>query len=189
MKVGYRRVSTAEQNPERQLHDVLDIEKTWTDFCTGGNTDRPQLTLMIDFVREGDTVVVASIDRLARSLDDLLRLVKKLNEKSVSVSFLKENLVFSGDDNAMSRLLLQVFGAISEFEKSLINERVRQGVALAKAKGKYKGRKPSLNSEQIELLKARLAAGEPKTRIAKDFGCRRETLYRYLDKPLVVSVG
>ena len=185
MKVGYRRVSTIDQNPDRQLHGI-DLEKMWTDFATGGNTDRPQLTLMLDFVREGDAVHVASIDRLARSLDDLLMLVRKLNEKKVSVVFEKENLTFCGEDNAMSRLLLQIFGAILEFEKTLINERVRQGVALAKAAGKYKGRKHSLDAAQVVILKERLAAGEPKTRIAKDFGCRRETLYRYLDKPAAV---
>jgi len=186
MKVGYRRVSTVDQNPDRQLHDVLGIEKVWTDFCTGGNANRPQLILMMDFVRENDEVIVSSIDRLARSLEDLLMIVKKLNAKGVNVTFQKENLTFSGTDHAMSRLLLQVFGAILEFEKTLIVERVRAGVALAKAKGKYKGRKKCLNDDQVVILKERLAAGEPKTRIAKDFGCRRETLYRYLDKPAAV---
>ena len=188
MRVGYRRVSTTEQNPERQLQGQ-DVEKVWTDFCSGKNADRPQLILLLDFVRQGDEVVCHAIDRLARSLDDLLMLIKKLNAKGVSVTFIKESLTFSGDDSAMNKLLLSVFGAISEFERSLIHERVMEGVRIAQQKGKYKGRKHSLDAAQIELLKARLAAGEPKTRIAKDFGCRRETLYHYLDKPTAAVAG
>ncbi|MCB9092731.1 MAG: recombinase family protein [Halobacteriovoraceae bacterium] len=120
------------------------------------------------------------MDRLARNLDDLRKLVCQLTGKQVKVQFVKENLIFSGDDSAMSTLLLSIMGAFAEFERSLIRERQLEGIALAKKRGAYKGRKKSLGREEVEILKSRIVSGEKKSSVAKDFGISRETLYQYL---------
>ena len=179
MKVGYIRVSTVDQNTQRQL-DGIDVERTFTDKASGKDTARPKLDEMIAFVREGDTVIAHSMDRLARNLDDLRRLVKTLTGKGVRVEFLKESLTFTGDDSPMANLLLSVMGAFAEFERALILERQREGIAKAKAKGVYKGRKPALTPEQTRELVERAAAGQSKTALAKAFQISRETVYSYL---------
>ena len=130
--------------------------------------------------REGDTVVVHSMDRLARNLDDLRRLVQKLTQRGVRIEFVKESLTFTGEDSPMANLMLSVMGAFAEFERALIRERQREGIALAKQRGAYRGRKKSLNSEKIEELKRRIAAGEQKAKLAREFGISRETLYQYM---------
>lgn len=178
-QVGYIRVSTFEQNTARQL-DGVQLNKVFTDKVSGKSTDRPQLQLCLDYVREGDTLHVHSMDRLARNLEDLRRMVRELNAKGVRVQFHKENLIFTGEDSPMSNLLLSMLGAVAEFERSLILERVRSGVAIAKAAGKYKGGKPKLRADQVEQLKARVASGVPKAAVAREFGVSRETLYSYL---------
>ena len=178
-KIGYVRVSTFDQNPERQLENI-ELDKTYTDKASGKDVNRPALQELIDYVRDGDTVVVHSMDRLARNLDDLRKLVCQLTGKQVKVQFVKENLIFSGDDSAMSTLLLSIMGAFAEFERSLIRERQLEGIALAKKRGAYKGRKKSLSLEEVEILKSRIDSGEKKSCIARDFGISRETLYQYL---------
>ena len=178
-KIGYVRVSTFDQNPERQLENI-ELDKTYTDKASGKDVNRPALQELIDYVRDGDTVVVHSMDRLARNLDDLRKLVCQLTDKQVKVQFMKENLIFSGDDSAMSTLLLSIMGAFAEFERSLIRERQLEGIALAKKRGAYKGRKKSLSLEEVEILKSRIDSGEKKSCIARDFGISRETLYQYL---------
>ena len=120
------------------------------------------------------------MDRLARNLDDLRKIVKELTAKGVAVEFLKEALVFRGEDSPMSLLLLNVMGAFAEFERSLIRERQREGIEVAKNKGVYRGRRPSIGKEALKLIHERLAANLPKAQIAKEFGVSRETLYRYL---------
>ena len=132
------------------------------------------------FVREGDTVIVHSMDRLARNLDDLRGLVQILTQKRVQVQFIKENLTFTGEVSPMATLMLSVMGAFAEFERALLRERQREGIAIAKQKGLYKGRKKSLSPEKIAQLKERVKAGERKSHLAKDFGISRETLYQYL---------
>ena len=119
------------------------------------------------------------MDRLARNLDDLRRIVTELTERGVQVQFVKEEMVFTGEDSAMSKLLLSVMGAFAEFERSLLKERQREGIALAKKAGVYKGRKPSLTPEKAIELRARIAAGEKKAGLAREFGISRETLYQY----------
>jgi DNA invertase Pin-like site-specific DNA recombinase len=141
---------------------------------------RPQLEAMLDFVREGDTVVVHSMDRLARNLDDLRQLVQSLTQRGVRIEFLKENLSFTGEDSPMANLLLSVMGAFAEFERALIRERQREGIALAKKRGAYKGRKKVLSREQVEGLQERLAEGISKAQLARELGISRETLYQYL---------
>lgn len=178
-RVGYIRVSSFDQNPERQLEDVP-VDRTFTDKASGKDVHRPALESLLAFVREGDTVVVHSMDRLARNLDDLRRLVQDFTRRGVRIQFVKEGLVFTGDDSPMANLLLSVMGAFAEFERALIRERQREGIALAQQRGAYRGRKKSLNDEQIVALKRRVAAGETKALIARDFGISRETLYQYL---------
>ena len=120
------------------------------------------------------------MDRLARNLDDLRKLVQQLTKQNIKIEFIKEKLSFTGEDAPMSQLLLSVMGAFAEFERSLIKERQREGIAIAKKKGLYKGRKPCLSQEQATQLKQRVASGEKKTIIAKDFSISRETLYKYI---------
>jgi DNA invertase Pin-like site-specific DNA recombinase len=131
-------------------------------------------------VREGDTVVVHSTDRLARNLDDLCRLVQKLTQRGVRIEFVTESLIFTGEDSPMANLMLSVMGAFAEFERALIRERQREGIALAKQRGAYRGRKKALSPEQVATLKQRATAGEQKARLAREFGISRETLYQYL---------
>ena len=176
--VGYIRVSTLDQNTERQL-DGQELDKVFTDKASGKDTKRPQLQAALDYLREGDILVVHSMDRLARNLDDLRRIVLGLTSKGVLVEFVKERLTFTGEDSAMSQLLLSVMGAFAEFERSLIRERQREGIALAKKAGVYKGRKPSLTDEQAQRLRARITAGEKKAALAREFGISRETVYQY----------
>lgn len=179
VRVGYIRVSTVDQNTDRQL-DGVDVERVFTDKVTGKNAERPALQEMLSFVRDGDTVLVHSMDRLARNLDDLRRLVRQLTGKGVRVEFVKEALTFTGEDSPMATLMLSVMGAFAEFERALILERQREGIATAKARGAYKGRKPALTADQVTALRERVAAGEPKVALAKEFGISRETVYSYL---------
>ena len=151
---------------------------------SGKSATRPQLQAILAFVRDGDTVIVHSMDRLARNLEDLRRLVRELTGRGVAVEFVKEQLVFSGEDSPMATLLLSVLGAFAEFERALIRERQLEGIALAKARGAYTGRKPSLTPGQAEALRARAAAGEPKAALAREFGISRQTLYQYLSPPV-----
>jgi DNA invertase Pin-like site-specific DNA recombinase len=177
--IGYIRVSSIDQNIDRQL-DSIKLDKIFIDKCSGKDTNRPQLKLMLDFVREGDTVYVHSMDRLARNLDDLRKIVQQLTNFGIKIKFIKEGLEFINENSPMSVLLLSVMGAFAEFERSLIRERQLEGIALAKRAGKYRGRSNSLTNEQIEVLKQKVANRYKKTALAKEFGISRETLYRYL---------
>ena len=179
-RIGYIRVSSFDQNPERQLEGIQ-LDRTFTDKASGKDTKRPQLKAMLEFIREGDTVIVHSMDRLARNLDDLRRMVQDLTAKGISVQFVSENLVFSSDQsNHTSNLMLSVMGAFAEFERAIIRERQREGIELAKKRGVYKGRKKSLSTDQVAHLKQRAASGETKTKLAKEFDISRETIYQYL---------
>ena len=179
MRVGYVRVSSVDQNAVRQL-DGITFERTFTDKASGKDTTRPKLDEMLAFVRDGDTVIVHSMDRLARNLDDLRRIVRTLTGKGVQVQFVKENLTFTGEDSPMATLLLSVMGAFAEFERALILERQREGIAAARQRGAYTGRKPALTPEHARELCERAAAGERKSVLAKEFGISRETVYSYL---------
>jgi DNA invertase Pin-like site-specific DNA recombinase len=178
-RIGYIRVSSFDQNPERQLEQVK-VSKVFTDKASGKDTERPALDELLAFVREGDTVVVHSMDRLARNLDDLRRLVQQLTKRGVRIEFVKECLTFTGEDSPMANLLLSVMGAFAEFERALIRERQREGIALAKQRGAYWGRKKALSTEQVAELQSRASAGEQKAKLAREYGISRETLYQYL---------
>ena len=181
-RIGYVRVSSFDQNPERQLEHIT-VDKVFTDKASGKDTKRPQLDAMLSFVRDGDTVVVHSMDRLARNLDDLRRLVQQLTQRGVCIEFFKESLSFSGENSPMANLMLPVMGAFAEFERALIRERQREGISLAKQRGVYRGRKKSLSLEQATVLRQRVAAGEQKATLAREFSISRETLYQYLKHP------
>lgn len=178
-RIGYVRVSSLDQNPERQLEQIQ-VDKMFSDRASGKDTDRPELDALMSFVRDRDTVVVHSMDRLARNLDDLRRLVQQLTKRGVSIQFVKENMTFTGDDSPMANLMLSVTGAFAEFERALIRERQREGIALAKKRGVYLGRKRSLNEVQISESRRRVTAGEQKATLARDYGISRETLYQYI---------
>ncbi|SAL51411.1 recombinase family protein [Caballeronia concitans] len=174
------RVSSADQNTERQL-DGVEIDNEFTDKASGKDTNRPKLKEALEFLRDGDTLVVHSMDRIARNTEDLLRLVRELNAKHIKVEFVKERLEFTGqNDDPMEQLMMTMLGAFAQFERALIRERQREGIELAKAKGVYKGRKPALTAEQVGRLKARVEAGETKSAVAKAFGISRETLHQYM---------
>jgi DNA invertase Pin-like site-specific DNA recombinase len=178
-RIGYIRVSSFEQNTERQLEGLL-LDQVFTDKASGKDAHRPELEALLKFVREGDTVTVHSMDRLARNLDDLRRIVQTLTRRGVRIHFLKENLLFTGEDSPMANLMLSVMGAFAEFERALIGERQREGIALAKQRGAYRGRKKSLSPDKIADLQQRVQSGQSKTLVAQAFGISRETLYQYL---------
>ena len=175
MKIGYRRVSSEGQNLDRQ--DFV-CDKMFEEKVSGAKRDRDALTAMIEFAREGDEVIVWSIDRLARDLRDLQEIIQRLNDKGVSVSFLKEKLVFSGDaEDAFARLQLQMMGAFAEFERNIIRQRQAEGIARAKERGVYKGRAKFVSDGKIVALKAK---GYKVTEIAEELGINRITVYRAL---------
>ena len=181
--IGYMRVSTFEQNTDRQLNG-MEFDRTFIDKASGKDTVRPKLEEMLLFVREGDIICVHSIDRLARNLVDLRRLVERIISKGATLKFVKENLTFAVDNSAMSVLMLSVMGSFAEFERALIRERQREGIAIAKTKGVYKGRLPKLKNEQIIELHRRVKNREPKARIAREMGISRTTLYAYEKIPV-----
>lgn len=178
-KIGYIRVSTADQKEARQL-DGLELDKIFLDRASGRDTNRPQLQELLRYVREGDHVVVHSMDRLARNLDDLRRLVRQFSEMGVKVQFLKEGIIFAGEEAPMSNLLLSVMGAFAEFETALIRERQLEGIAAAKKRGAFKGRPHALTQDKIEYLSFRVKKGDHKADIARDLNISRPTVYKYM---------
>jgi len=180
-RIGYVRVSTLDQNPERQL-EGLDLDRIFIDKASGRDTERPGLKELLAYAREGDIIVVHSMDRLARNVDDLRALVQNQTKRGIGVQFLKENLIFTGEDSSMSQLMLTILGAVAQFERDLIRERQREGIELAKTRGVYRGRKRALSSERALELQNRVAAGEPKSTLDREFGISRETLYSYLKR-------
>ena len=180
-KVGYIRVSTLTQNLERQL-DGLALDRAFEEKASGKDRERPVLQEMLRFLREGDELFVHSMDRLARNLADLLKMVNELTTKGVRVTFVKESLTFTGDDTPMAKLMLSIMGGVAEFERSMIRSRQAEGIALAKRNRPqvYSGRKPSLSPAKAEELRTRAMAGEPKAKLAREYGISRETAYSYL---------
>jgi DNA invertase Pin-like site-specific DNA recombinase len=178
MKVGYIRVSAKDQNPERQLADI-ELDKKFTEYASAKDTARPELQSMMTFLREGDELWVHSLDRLARNLYDLQSLVKKLVEKGVKIHFVKEGLAFSNQHDPIAYLTLSIMGSFAEFERAILRERQKEGIAIAKARGKYK-RKKKLKDEEIENMKNLLRRGASKSRVARMFNISMKTVYKYL---------
>lgn len=176
--VGYRRVSTFDQNLDRQ--ELGKTDKVFEEKLSGKSAkDRPALQALLDYVREGDEVVVYSIDRLARDLRDLQDIIAKLNTDSVSIRFISENLKFSADtEDALAKLQLQMMGAFAEFERNIIRKRQVEGIAKAKAKGVYKGRKPSIDRGRVRSLREQ---GLSTYKIAAEMGISRMSVHRILN--------
>ena len=177
-RVGYVRVSSVNQNTDRQ--ELGEVDKTFTEKLSGKDTQRPELLAMIDYVREGDHVVVHSIDRLARDLRDLQDIVTTLNAKDVSITFLSEKLTFgAGPDDALARLQLQMMGAFAEFERNLIRKRQAEGIAKAQERGVYtdRKRKPKIDYSMVEKLSAE---GLSTYKIAAKMGISRMSVHRIL---------
>jgi len=174
--IGYMRVSSVGQNLDRQL-DGIDLDKVFNEKASAKDAKRPVLQECMEYLREGDTLHVHSIDRLARNLMDLQNIVTKLSGKGVNVRFHKENLIFTGDDNPMSKLTLQLMGAFAEFERNIIKERQLEGIRIAQKKGTKFGRSKTLSDDQVAEIKERIANGEPKKTLAEEYGISRQTLY------------
>ena len=177
--VLYARVSSLEQRTDRQVTGIS-VDKVFEDKCSGKDTNRPQLQACLEYLRDGDTLVVHSIDRLARSLRDLLNIVQGLLARKVSIKFIKEGMEFNGDKpNPTQDLYLNILGSVAEFERALIRERQATGIALARQRNAYDkcGRKPSLTPKQIDEIKLRLANGEPLAPIAREYKVSRQTIY------------
>jgi len=176
--VGYVRVSSVEQNTARQVAALGEVEETFTDRVSGKSRgDRPALATMLRHVRRGDTVRVASMDRLARSVVDLAQLVQEITGRGIRVEFVAERLSFDpGADDPFATLL----GAVAQLERALIRERQREGIEIAKAKGAYRGRARKLTPEQVTDAWHRVEAGIPKAKIARELGCSRRVLYDVL---------
>jgi DNA invertase Pin-like site-specific DNA recombinase len=174
MKIGYKRVSTQDQKTDRQL-EGLTLDSIFEDVYTGKSKERPQLIACVNFIRETDELYIHSIDRLARSLSDLLELVKQIIEKKCKLIFVKEGLVFdNSENNPTSKLMLALIGAVAEFELELIKQRIKDGISAAKQKGwKTKPTTYHLKPEVDRML----AQGYNKIKIAQDLGISQKTVY------------
>lgn len=181
LKVGYIRVSSIQQNTWRQLEGIQ-LDKVFTDKMSGKDTKRDEYQMMLSFIREGDSLYVHSMDRLARNLDDLRNIVSTFVKRGIVVHFVKENLVFNGNDSAMSLFTLSIMGAFAEFERSMIRERQREGIEAGKNKGVYKGRGKVLNKLQIDELLQRVKDGQSKASIAKYFNLSESSIHKYLKR-------
>ncbi len=176
--VGYARVSSSDQNLDRQLAELGDVDKLYIEKVSGRSIDeRAELTKMLDFVREGDVIKTKSADRLARSTIDLLTLVRDLGARGVRVEFIDEPMLST--DSEMGEFILTVMAGIAQLERRMILRRQRDGIALAKAAGKY-DREPSLTPEQVEDARRRVETGVSKAYLAREFGVSRSTLYAAL---------
>lgn len=178
-RIGYVRVSSIDQNTVRQL-DGVQVDKVYTDKASGKDTNRPELQAALDYLRDGDVLVVHSMDRLARNITDLLHTVDSLNRRGVVVEFVKEALTFTGDDSPMSKLMLTIMGGVAEFERAMIRERQLEGIAKAKQAGKYRGRQSTMTAAQLQAIRERAEAGEKKAALAREFGVTRQTIYNLI---------
>lgn len=179
VKVGYIRVSSVDQNTERQL-DGLTLEKVFEEKVSGRNMDRPKLQACLDYLREGDVLFVHSMDRLARSLKDLLNIVDALVNKGVVVKFVTENLEFAGKENPMGYLLLSVLGSIHQFELAMIKTRQMEGIRKAKERGQQLGKKP-LNKKLVRRIQELHKEGKSANEISLAVKVGTSTVYKYRD--------
>lgn len=181
MIFNYKRVSTTDQNTERQLLDVP-CDRAYVEKISGKDTNRPELQAMLLNIRPGDIINIHEMSRLARNTRDLLNLVEEIISKGATIVFHKENLTFKGDgkQDPYQKMMMTMLGAVAELERNLILERQREGIALAKLHGKYKGGQPKLTVQQVEEIKALVNNRTPITQIARQYNISRRTVYNYL---------
>ena len=177
--VGYIRVSSATQNTARQLQGIK-LDKEFVDKMSGSSKDRVGLAECIAYLRQGDVLVVESIDRLARNLRDLQEFVEKIIAKGVSVKFIKENLTFNSNKDPMANLTLQMMGAFAEFERSMIKARQREGIDAARAAGRPTGRPSKITPELVDKARKYIEKGESIRRTAYLLKVSRATIYNVL---------
>ena len=178
--VGYIRVSSQGQNTARQLAGIT-LDKEFVDMVTGSNKDRDGLKECMAYVREGDQLLVDSIDRLARNLQDLQEIVDNLIKKGVSVKFIKENLTFNAHKDPMATLTLQIMGAFAEFERTMIRSRQREGIDAAKKAGKHLGRPAKVDNKFIKVVKEKVKSCQSIRSIAKELNVSRATIYKAIE--------
>ena len=181
-KVVYIRVSSEDQETARQEELTIGADKVFLEKVSGKNRERKQLREMIAYVREGDKIHVWSLDRLARNMRDLLNIVEEVTSKGVDISFEKNNMSFGPNSTATPEqiLMFQILASFAEFERTLIRQRQAEGIAIAKAAGKYAGRKKALNTKQIEEVRRLKEDGVAISKIAAKFKVSRHTIYTYL---------
>lgn len=180
--IGYARVSTVEQNEARQIETLKShgCTKIFIDKVSGKNTDRPQLQAMLDYVREGDTLIVSEYSRLARSTKDLLDIVQSLHDKGITVISDKEKLDTS---TPQGKLMLTIFAGLAEFERDIMLQRQREGIAIAKAQGKYTGRKPVEKPVAWqELFDSYMHREMSLAELARKCHCSRTTVWRWIQE-------
>ena len=178
--VGYIRVSSQGQNTARQLAGIK-LDKEFVDTMSGSTKDRKSLIECMEYVREGDLLVVDSIDRLARNFLDLQEIVNSLIQKGVSVKFIKENLTFNSSKDPMANLTLQIMGSFAEFERTMIKARQREGIDAAKKAGKHLGRPSKVDAKFIKVVKEKHKSCQSIRSIAKDMNVSRGTIYKALE--------
>ena len=177
MRMGYVRVSTKEQNTARQeeIMKSLGVDKVYIDRMSGKDTDRPALQEMMNFVREGDIVIVESISRFARNTKDLLELTEQLNSKQVQFVSQKENI---DTNTSTGKFMLTIFGAVAELEREYIRQRQKEGIEIAKEQGKYKGRRPKQLGDFEEIYSQWKSGKITAASASKQLGVSRSTFYR-----------
>ena len=176
--IGYIRVSSEGQNTDRQLEGVK-LDKRYIDKVSGASKDRPQLTACLDYIRQGDTLHIHSIDRLARSLRDLQEIVDTLVSRGVTIIFHTERLTFTNEENPVSTMMLQMLGMIAQFERTLTKKRQQEGIAIAKAKGKPLGR-PTLDYSKRDEATTLLDQGKNISEISRALGMSRASIYKLI---------
>lgn len=183
MKIGYARVSTGLQNLDLQLDSLKNhgCDKIFTDKISGTKSLRPGLTDALDFLRPGDSLVIWRLDRLGRTMKDLIDLVNTLNEREIALHSIEENITMD-NNNPIGQLIFHLFAAFAEFERNLIIERTAAGRAAARARGRVGGRPEKLNDKDIKLIKTLAYAHVPVKSIAEQFSISRTTVYKYLNK-------
>lgn len=182
-RIGYARVSSTDQNLARQRESIGEVHRLFEEHASGASRKgRAALAELIAYAREGDVVVVASMDRLGRSVIDLNQIVGELIDKGVSVEFVRERVTFRpGASDPLAEFQLNVMASFAQLERAIAKERQAEGIKAAKARGVYKGRKPALAAEQVEQAREWVDAGVPKAEVARRLGIHRASLYRYLD--------
>ena len=182
MKMSYKRVSTIDQNLDRQLAG-LSFDREYIEKVSGKDINRPELKALLSNLRAGDEVHVHELSRLGRSVKDLLEIVQTVNRAGASLHFHQEHLVFTPDtSNPTSNLMLNMLGAIAQFERDMMLERQREGIAIAKAKGKYKGKKSKFSPEELQAMALEASESRNKTEVAKKYGVSRQYLYKLMNQ-------